>query len=265
MLDNGVALSGGRALRADSVHNVSRTVVQRAMTSSYGLAKVVLDFCCAAVLMALTAPLIVLAALAVKLTSRGPVFYSQVRVGRGGRPYRIYKIRTMVHNCESKSGAQWSIAGDPRITPIGSFLRRTHIDELPQLWNVLRGDMSLVGPRPERPEFVPQLAQAIAGYRERLMVRPGVTGLAQVQLPADTDLNSVRRKLAFDLYYIQHASVSLDIRLIFATAFHATGIPFSLTGKVFFVPTGKEIEQAYATAVATGGVVPEPMPELQPA
>ena len=180
--------------------------------------------------------------------------------------FTIYKIRTMIHNCESKSGACWSTAGDPRITLVGRFLRRTHLDELPQLWNVLRGDMSLVGPRPERPEFVPQLAEAIAGYRERLLVRPGVTGLAQVQLPADTDLTSVRRKLAFDLYYIENASLLLDLRLIMATAFHAVGVPFILTGKLFFVPTGEEIERAYETAVAVGGVTPElkSAAELQP-
>src|SRR5437016_10642186 len=102
--------------------------------------------------------------------------------------------------------------------------------------------MALVGPRPERPEFVPKLADAIAGYRERLIVRPGVTGLAQVQLPADTDLASVRRKLAFDLYYIQNAGLLLDLRLILATGFHAVGMPFGVTGKLFFVPTGAEIE-----------------------
>src|SRR3954464_7561043 len=101
--------------------------------------------------------------------------------------------------------------------------------------------MSLVGPRPERPEFVPKLAQAIPGYRERLLVRPGVTGLAQVQLPPDTDLNSVRRKLAFDLYYIQNASLGLDLRLICATVFHAAGVPFAITRFVFAVPSGAQI------------------------
>lgn len=240
-------------------------IVQRVMTRSYGIAKFALDFCFALLLVVLTAPLMLMAALAVKLNSRGPVFYSQVRLGRGGRPYNIYKIRTMYHNCESVSGACWSTTGDPRITAVGRFLRRTHIDELPQLWNVLRGDMSLVGPRPERPEFVPTLAQAIPGYRERLLVRPGVTGLAQVQLPPDTDLGSVRRKLAFDLFYIQNATLLLDLRLILATAFHAAGMPYALTGKVFLLPTPATIENAYESAVTAGGVVPEPEPELQPA
>jgi lipopolysaccharide/colanic/teichoic acid biosynthesis glycosyltransferase len=236
-------------------------VVQRVLTRPYEIAKVTVELILAVVLAILAVPVILFAAAAVKLTSRGPVFYSQIRLGRGGRHYAIYKIRTMTHNCEKSSGACWSTAGDSRITPIGRFLRRTHIDELPQLWNVLRGDMSLVGPRPERPEFVPKLAQAIPGYRERLIVRPGVTGLAQVQLPADTDLGSVRRKLAFDLYYIENASLSLDLRLILCTAFSTAGLPFALTGRLFFVPSGEEIERAYESAIATRGVVPE----LQPA
>jgi len=118
--------------------------------------------------------------------------------------------------------------------------------------------MSLVGPRPERPEFVPQLARAIPGYRERLLVRPGVTGLAQVQLPADSDLDSVRKKLAFDLYYIENASLFLDLRLILCTAFSSVvGVPFGVTGKLLCVPSGKQIEHAYETAVADRGVIPE--------
>jgi lipopolysaccharide/colanic/teichoic acid biosynthesis glycosyltransferase len=242
---------------SDEVTTVTRTVVQRALTRSYGIAKVTTEFALSIVLMILAIPVMLVAAIAVKLNSRGPVFYSQIRVGRGGRPYAIYKIRTMTHNCESKSGACWATAADPRITVVGRFLRRTHVDELPQLWNVLRGDMSLVGPRPERAEFVPQLARAIAGYRERLLVRPGVTGLAQVQLPADTDMNSVRLKLAFDLYYIQHASLSLDLRLILCTAFNTAGVPFAVTGRLFFVPSGEQIERAYETAVAVRGIIPE--------
>src|SRR5207253_4196733 len=142
-----------------------------------------------------------------------PVFYSQIRLGRGGKPFAIYKIRTMTHNCEKVSGAQWSTPGDARITPVGRFLRKTHLDELPQLWNVLRADMSLVGPRPERPEFVPKLEHALPRYRDRLAVRPGVSGLAQVQLPPDTDLASVRRKLAHDLFYVERMSFWLDLRI----------------------------------------------------
>ena len=137
------------------------------------------------------------AAIVVKLTSRGPAFYTQIRLGQDGRAYAIYKLRTMTHDCEKLSGPQWSKKGDCRVTAVGRLLRRSHLDELPQLWNVLRGEMSLIGPRPERPEFVPRLERSLPHYRARLHVRPGVTGLAQVQLPPDTDLGSVRRKLAY--------------------------------------------------------------------
>src|SRR5439155_23304893 len=172
-----------------------------------GRAKVAVDFCLALVILILALPVFVLAALAVKLTSRGPIFYCQTRTGKGGRPYTIYKIRSMRHDCESKTGACWSLPGDSRITLVGYFLRHTHVDELPQLWNVIRGDMSLVGPRPERPEFVGKLAAVFPDYHKRLAVRPGVSGLAQIQLPADTDLESVWRKLLYDLYYVEHRSL----------------------------------------------------------
>src|SRR5207249_2052434 len=134
------------------------------------------------------------------------------------------------------SGPRWSTAGDPRVTPLGRILRKTHIDELPQLWNVLRGDMSLVGPRPERPEFIPQLQQAIPHYRDRLLVRPGLTGLAQVQLPPDTDLGSVRIKLAYDLYYVRRRGPWLDCRILFGTAFHVAGVSWTVLGKLALIP-----------------------------
>ena len=151
----------------------------------------------------------------------------------------------MIHDCERLTGARWAAARDPRITLVGRFLRRTHIDELPQLWNVLRGEMSLVGPRPERPEFVPQLEKVIPRYRERLLVPPGVTGLAQVQLPPDTDLASVRRKLAYDLYYVKRLSWWLDLRILFATAGHVLGFPYSAAHTLFRMPHGQAVELAY--------------------
>jgi lipopolysaccharide/colanic/teichoic acid biosynthesis glycosyltransferase len=197
----------------------------------------------AAVLLVLTAPLIALAALLVKLTSPGPVLYSQTRLGRGGKPYTIYKIRTMVHNCEKASGPQWCTKQDPRVTRVGYFLRKAHLDELPQLWNVLRGDMSLVGPRPERPEFVPHLEKSIPNYADRLLVRPGVTGLAQVQLPADTDLSSVRRKLKCDLYYVRNVGPWLDLQILFATAFYLVRIPFAVPRRLLGVPAVETIER----------------------
>jgi lipopolysaccharide/colanic/teichoic acid biosynthesis glycosyltransferase len=197
---------------------------------------VLLESVLALVLLLLSAPVILAAALLVKLTSKGPAFYSQVRLGKGGRPFKMHKIRTMVHDCERLTGPRWAAPGDPRITTVGRFLRRTHIDELPQLWNVLRGEMSLVGPRPERPELVPPLEQAIPHYRDRLLVRPGVTGLAQVQLPADTDLASVRYKLAYDLYYLRHVGLWLDLRLMLCTGVHMLGVPFHVLCRLFHMP-----------------------------
>jgi lipopolysaccharide/colanic/teichoic acid biosynthesis glycosyltransferase len=208
------------------------------------------DFLCALLLFILCLPVLLLAAVLVKLTSRGPAIYSQTRVGRHGKVFTIYKIRTMTHNCESLTGAQWCKVGDNRVTAIGRFLRKTHIDELPQLWNVLKGDMSLVGPRPERPEFTPQLEQVIPHYSDRLMVRPGVTGLAQVQLPADTDLQSVRRKLAYDLFYVRSLNPWLDLRLVVCTALHLLGIPFRVFPVLYVVPRRELVYRTYVTAVA---------------
>lgn len=216
----------------------------------YGKVKGSLDCLLALFMLVLTLPLILVAALAVKITSRGPILYSQIRLGRGGKPFRIYKLRTMTHDCEKHSGARWSTPGDARITPLGRFLRKTHIDELPQLWNVLRADMSLVGPRPERPEFIPQLEQAMGRYRERLAVRPGVTGLAQVQLPPDTDLESVRRKLAHDLGYVERMSFWLDLRILISTGLHVLGLPYSVSARLLALPGGKTVERAYAASVA---------------
>jgi lipopolysaccharide/colanic/teichoic acid biosynthesis glycosyltransferase len=217
----------------------------------------VVEWVVALVLFLLALPFILLGALLVKLTSRGPAFYFQVRIGRHGRPFWIFKLRSMIHNCESTSGACWSRPGDPRITAVGRFLRRTHLDELPQLWNVLRGDMSLVGPRPERPELVPGLDRAIPHYRDRLQIRPGVTGLAQVQLPADTDLASVRRKLAYDLYYLRHISFWLDLRLIACTGVHMMGVPYRVLCWLFGMPSRQQVEAEFPQA-AVPAVAPIP-------
>jgi lipopolysaccharide/colanic/teichoic acid biosynthesis glycosyltransferase len=206
--------------------------------------KAILEFVMALGLLILVSPLLLVAALLVKLTSRGPVIYSQTRLGLNGRPFSLFKIRTMIHDCESLTGARWSIPGDPRITPIGHWLRRTHLDELPQLWNVLRGEMSLVGPRPERPEFVPGLERAIPPYRLRLLVRPGLTGLAQVQLPADTDLTSVRRKLLYDLYYVRHHGVWLDLRLLVITAIAVFRMPSPWMLRTLRIPGPNRVEGA---------------------
>jgi lipopolysaccharide/colanic/teichoic acid biosynthesis glycosyltransferase len=223
-------------------------------------AKCVLDFGCALMLLILTAPIVVLAAIAVKLTSRGPVFYCQTRTGLGGRPYTIYKIRTMAHNCESESGVRWASSGDPRITLVGRWLRRTHIDELPQLWNILRGEMSLVGPRPERPEFVIRLEQVFPDYQRRLAVRPGLSGLAQIQLPPDTDLESVRRKLVYDLYYVDRRTLWLDIRIILSTICKVLSIPFVVPRTVLQLPSGELVEGAGQVAANDSGERPTFVP-----
>ncbi len=195
-----------------------------------------LDLVLASVLFVLTLPLMLLVALLVRLTSRGPAVYTQLRVGSGGVPFWIYKFRSMAHDCEKGTGAKWSTPGDMRVTWLGKVLRASHIDELPQLVNVLLGQMSLVGPRPERPEFVPTLGAAIPGYADRLLVRPGVTGLAQVQLPPDTDLDSVRRKLARDRWYIANRSLWLDVRLIMVTALKVVFVPMPLACRLFGIP-----------------------------
>jgi lipopolysaccharide/colanic/teichoic acid biosynthesis glycosyltransferase len=230
--------------------------------------KSTLDFVLACVLLVCTAPIVVAAMLLVRLTSRGAAIYTQTRLGENGRHYKIYKIRTMYQDCERQSGPRWSTPRDPRVTPLGRFLRVTHIDELPQLWNVLRGDMSLVGPRPERPELAVGLELALPCYRERLAVRPGVTGLAQVQLPPDTELESVRRKLACDLYYIEHISPSLDLRIVMATALGIFGIPFWITGAILRIPGGEVIDNAYRDHSGEMDALPrvvEPYTELNPA
>jgi len=209
--------------------------------------KPTMDLALAAVLFVALMPVILLAIALVRITSRGPAIYSQRRVGWHGREFVIYKIRTMRHDCERLTGPRWSRPNDPRITLVGHFLRRSHIDELPQLWNVLRGEMSLVGPRPERPEFVAQLMRVIPEYGDRLRVRPGVTGLAQVQLPADTDVSSVRLKLASDLCYVRQAGLWLDVRILAGTVLKVAHVPFGLTRRLLALPSSDLAECPTAT------------------
>src|SRR4051794_29289955 len=213
----------------------------------YAAAKTAFDYAAAMAMLPFALVLIALAAVAVKLTSPGPVFYSQTRVGLNGRKYKILKIRTMRVNCEVVSGIQWSQKGDSRITRVGRFLRKTHIDELPQLFNVLLGHMSLVGPRPERPEVIQAkgLNQLVPGYRHRLRVKPGVTGLAQCQLPADTDVTSVRYKVVYDLYYVEHMSLLLDLRLILATLFRAASAGPKALRRLFLLPSRRTVADAF--------------------
>lgn len=153
---------------------------------------------------------------AIKLTSPGPVIYRQKRVGQNGQIYEILKFRTMRQDAETH-GAQWAVEDDPRVTKVGRFLRLTRIDEIPQLWNVLKGDMRFVGPRPERPEFVKILAEQIPYYQLRHIVPPGITGWAQVRYRYGATVDDAKRKLTYDLYYIKHASLALDLLIVFET------------------------------------------------
>jgi lipopolysaccharide/colanic/teichoic acid biosynthesis glycosyltransferase len=232
----------------------------------YAAAKTAFDYAVALALLPCALLLIALAAAAVKLTSPGPVFYTQTRVGLNGRKYRIIKIRTMRVNCEAVSGIQWSQKGDSRITRIGRFLRVTHIDELPQLFNVLLGQMSLVGPRPERPEVIQAkgLNHLVPGYRHRLRVKPGVTGLAQCQLPADTDVTSVRYKVAYDLYYVENQSLLLDLRLILATLFRSVGAGPNTLRRLFLLPSRRKVADTFYSRIVPPSEV-APIVALQPA
>ncbi len=169
-------------------------------------------------------PIIAVLAVLVRVTSGTPAFYRQTRVGRHGKTYEMIKIRTMRQDAESETGPVWTEPNDPRVTFIGRILRAAHLDELPQLWNVVRGEMALIGPRPERPEFLALLASEIPGYMDRYAVLPGITGLAQINLPPDTDLDSVRRKLVLDMQYVTGANFWLDLRIFLCTITRLTGM-----------------------------------------
>ena len=186
--------------------------------------KPLIDYMLAAVLFVLLLPVMALTFVAVKLTSRGPAVYSQTRVGRGGRVFVIYKFRSMYHECEKVTGIQWSVKGDLRITPLGKILRALHLDELPQLWNVLKGDMSLVGPRPERPEIVEDLRLSIYGYDVRHAVKPGITGFAQIHLPPDSSILTVKNKLIYDRFYASRMGLFMDLYCMACTGFKLLGL-----------------------------------------
>jgi lipopolysaccharide/colanic/teichoic acid biosynthesis glycosyltransferase len=197
-----------------------------------------LDLVASSIGLVILLPVCLGVAAAVKLDSPGPVFYTQVRVGinrrRGrrnghpsakerrqadsfGRPFKIYKFRSMVADAERNTGPVWCTAADSRVTRVGKFLRRTRLDEIPQLWNVLLGDMSVVGPRPERPTFVQSLSVSIPDYPKRCSALPGITGLAQVKSHYDTSLDSASRKLQYDLYYLKNGRILLDLKIMAAT------------------------------------------------
>lgn len=216
------------------VEDVEEPLVPRSRSDQLARA---LNFSLALLALLLLAPLLVLIAVAVKLTSRGPIFYSQTRIGLdrrwsrgpgedadqrrghdlGGNVFTIYKFRTMCANAEHLSGAVWAAKEDPRVTPVGRFLRQYRLDELPQLFNVLVGDMNIVGPRPERPSIFAQLRHTIPNYEARQRVKPGITGLAQVNQQYDQCLDDVRNKLHFDLQYLRRQGFWEDVRIMLKT------------------------------------------------
>ena len=184
---------------------------------SLAAAKRAIDIVLAAIGVLLGAPIMLLVAVAIRLGSPGPVLYRQARVGKDGRVFTIHKFRSMYKDAEAMTGAVWARAGDPRVTPIGRFLRRSRLDELPQLLNILSGDMSFVGPRPERPEFVAELVKEIPFYGQRHVIRPGLTGWAQVCHRYGATVEDALEKLQYDLFYIKHRSIAFDLFIILET------------------------------------------------
>ena len=178
--------------------------------------KRLLDFFVGVLGVLILSPILVVIAVSIRLTSKGNALYKQHRVGLNGRVFKLYKFRTMFTDAEL-DGAKWAEENDPRITPLGKYLRLSRLDELPQLWNLIRGEMSLIGPRPERPEFIKTLEQEIPYYDVRHLVPPGITGWAQVMYPYGANVEDARRKLEFDLYYIKNHSIQLDLAILIKT------------------------------------------------
>jgi lipopolysaccharide/colanic/teichoic acid biosynthesis glycosyltransferase len=171
----------------------------------------------ASALLVCASPLLALLAAIIKLDSRGPVFYGQERVGRGGKAFKIHKLRTMRADAEADGKPVWAQQRDPRVTRVGAVLRKARMDEIPQVFAVLRGDMSFVGPRPERPFFVQMIKQQVPFYGLREAVKPGITGWAQIRFPYGATLDDARKKLEYDLYYVEHRSLFLDLAIVFHT------------------------------------------------
>jgi exopolysaccharide biosynthesis polyprenyl glycosylphosphotransferase len=164
-------------------------------------------------------PVIIVISIAIKLDSKGPAIYSQERVGKKGRLFTMYKFRTMRTDAEAETGPTWAQENDPRVTKVGAWLRKTRIDEIPQFYNVLKGEMSLVGPRPERPYFVSRFKDEIPMYTRRLRVKPGITGWAQVKWKYDSSVDDVKEKTKYDLFYVENMSLRMDFKILINTIF----------------------------------------------
>ncbi|NWG72387.1 MAG: exopolysaccharide biosynthesis polyprenyl glycosylphosphotransferase [Parvularculaceae bacterium] len=191
--------------------------IEKARHAAGGAGKRVFDILAATALLVFLAPLILLVALAIKLDSPGPVLYRQQRIGRGGRPFEILKFRSMTVDAEKDGVAAWAAKDDRRVTRVGRFIRKLRIDEFPQAINVIRGDMSFVGPRPERPEFVRLLEREIPNYHLRHVVRPGITGWAQVKYEYGASVEDARIKMQYDIYYLEHFSLWRDFLILLMT------------------------------------------------
>ena len=179
--------------------------------------KRLMDITVSAMVLLFGAPFWLVVATVIRMNSPGPFIYKQVRVGRNGKNFTLYKFRSMYQDAEKRSGPAWAMENDPRITPVGRFIRKTRLDEIPQFFNVLKGEMSLVGPRPERPYFVEQLKAEIPWYVRRIKMKPGITGWAQVKHKYDASIEDVKQKVIYDLYYFENMSIVLDIKIILQT------------------------------------------------
>jgi exopolysaccharide biosynthesis polyprenyl glycosylphosphotransferase len=214
-VDPAVATGAARRAGLDSTTLDSATPIPRRGWLNAAVQRVT-DIALSLILLVATLPLMLVTALLVRLDSPGPVLYRQERVGLRGRPFTLLKFRSMRTDAEAR-GPVWAARRDPRVTRVGQFIRLTRIDELPQLLNVLRGEMSFIGPRPERPHFVAQLEQALPFYRDRALVKPGLTGWAQVNYPYGASVEDARAKLSYDLYYVKHRTLLLDLLILVAT------------------------------------------------
>lgn len=193
------------------------SVVARYMHKGFESVKRCMDVLLGLAGLTFAAPILAFTSILIKLDSPGPIVYKQRRLGKNGKMFTIYKLRTMRNDAEKGTGAVWAQKNDPRITAVGRILRKTRLDEIPQLVNVIQGDMSLVGPRPERPELVQKLKDVISGYEKRLSVKPGLTGLAQVEHKYDESIEDVRTKVSYDLEYIKSMNLRTDLRIMAKT------------------------------------------------
>jgi exopolysaccharide biosynthesis polyprenyl glycosylphosphotransferase len=195
----------------------SQVTSKRQLNSFERIGSRVLDIICGLIIAAIFAVVFPFVAIAIKLDSPGAIFYKQERVGLNGAKFTIYKLRSMVQNAERNGQAQWAVKGDSRITKVGNFIRKTRLDELPQVINVLKGEMSMVGPRPERQQFMDKLETQIPNFNKRLAVKPGLTGWAQVNYGYGSTVEDAQIKLNYDLYYCKHQSLALNFQILLRT------------------------------------------------